>query len=194
MTPTREEDSNIGKERKKEEEDSRKRRAAHDDYEGLTSAPYESDKKLHYLDYMAMEVPYLFIPFTFIFMAMRNITSAKKTNPDVIKLGQSITSYRPKMLKVYGRDILTQPGFGARATVDEADRLRWHDVITDRAKSGWAKVMAHAATVKLEKIADPKVRAAFAAQREGYGRMNESMMKIRHLLAEKNPTTEPKKK
>jgi hypothetical protein len=166
-----------------------------DGYEGLDRAPFESDKKVHFLDYMAKAVPYEYVPYPHYLKAVRDLGRLpSSTSLDVIKLQQCVSNIREKLFKRFGRDLLVQAGVGVRATVDEDDRLNHHRTLQGRAKNAVAKVNAHAATVNVTKIKDAKAKAGFIEARKVIGTMNESMLKLAKLLPPKTEIKEDRKK
>jgi hypothetical protein len=164
-------------------------------YEPLERAPYESDKKVHFLDYMATEQPYIFVPYALYLRAIRGLGRTPSPNsPDVIKLANGAGNIREKLYKKYNRDLHILPGYGVRASVDEDDRLSRHYALQSRAKNAVAKVTAHAATINTNLLKDVKAKAAFIETRKTLGAMNQSMAKIAALLPAKPELKEDKKK
>lgn len=165
-------------------------------YTPLDRAPYESDKKVHFLDYMAVTVPYTFVPYNIYLQAIRGLgRPPSPANIDVIKLAGAAGNIREKLFKKFNRDLRILPGYGVRATVDEDDRLNRHYELQSRARNAVAKVTAHASTINTNLIKDAKSKAAFIETRKILVAINSSSMaKIAALLPAKPELKEDKKK
>lgn len=162
-------------------------------YAPLVGAQYETDKKAHFLDYMARECPYKYIPYNLCVRAVQGLSRTPAVNSDAVEqFRKSISSsVRRKLLKTYNRDIDILQGVGIRASVDESDRLRHHQKLRGRIVTAVGNAVAHAATIDAEKIKDAKLRAGFVESRKALGSTSESVGRLMKLLP---PKPEDKKK
>jgi hypothetical protein len=143
-------------------------------YTPLVGAQYETDKKAHFLDYMA-----------------RLSRTPAVNSESVEQFRKSMSSVRRKLLKTYNRDVDPLQGVGIRASVDEADRLRHHQRLRGRIVTAVGNAVAHAATIDAEKIKDQKLRAGFVESRKALGSTSESVTRLMKLLP---PKPEDKRK
>jgi hypothetical protein len=161
-------------------------------YTPLVGAQYETDKKAHFLDYMAQECPYKYIPYNLCVRAVQGLSRTPAVNSDAVdQFRKSMSSVRRKLLKTYNRDIDPLQGVGIRASVDEADRLRHHQRLRGRIVTAVGNAVAHAATIDADKIKDQKLRAGFVESRKALGGTSESVTRLMKLLP---PKPEDKKK
>jgi hypothetical protein len=160
-------------------------------YVPLSGAPYETDKKAHFLDYMAKTCPYRHISYGLCVRAVNGLSRTPSDNSQSVEqFRKSLGSVRRKLLKVYNRDIDPLPGIGIRASVNETDRLRHHNKLKARVNTAVGNAVAHAATIDAEKI-DKEFRAGFVESRKALGATSESVNRLMKLLP---PKPEDKKK
>jgi hypothetical protein len=161
-------------------------------YTPLAGAPYETDKKAHFFDYMSVACPYKHIPYNLCVRAIQGLTrTPSPTSESVTQFAKSMTSVRKKLLKVYNRDLDLLTGVGARASVDESDRLRHHHKLRGRIATAVGNAVFHAATIDPTKIKDATLRTGFIESRKALGSTSESVNRLMKLLP---PKTEDKKK
>jgi hypothetical protein len=154
-----------------------------DAYEPLTGAPYETDKRAHFLNEMAKHAPYKTIPANLCVRAVNGLSRTPAPNAEtVVQFMKGISAVRKKLLKLYNRDLYIVPGVGVRASVDESDRIRRHQDLKNRAASATAKAIEHAATVQVEKIKNPTLRAAFSESRKALLASGDAVNRMQKIL------------
>jgi hypothetical protein len=155
-------------------------------YVPMAGAPYETDKKAHFFDYMAKECPYKHVPYNLCVRAIQGLTrTPSPISESVTQFAKSMVSVRKKLLKVYNRDLDVLMGVGARASVDETDRLRHHHKLRGRIDTAVSNAVAHAATIDPTKIKDVTLRAGFVESRKALGTTSEAVNRLMKLLPPK---------
>jgi hypothetical protein len=154
-------------------------------YTPLAGAPYETDKKAHFLDYMAKTCPYKHISYGLCVRAVNGLSrTPSEKSLDAERFRSSMKSVRRKLLITYHRDIDTLKGVGVRATVNETDRLKYHHTLKNRASTAVGNAIAHAATIDAEKV-DKELRPAFVESRKQLGAVSEGVNRLMKLLPAK---------
>jgi hypothetical protein len=164
------------------------------EYEPPKQAPYATDKKAHFLDYMAKTCPDDIIPYNICVQATTGLSRKPAANAkDVVAFAKSIGSVREKLLRLYNRDLYILSGVGVRASFNEDDRIQRHKQLRARVVSAHYKADAHAATVDVDKIKNLKAKAGFIESRRTLGSLSESMNKMMKTL-QLQPKPEDRKK
>lgn len=98
---------------------------------GLDIAKYTPDTKLsltqrvaHYLDWAAGEFPKQFTNYNIVLKAIMGYARTPTLGSEEVEsLRRNIGRVKQIMVKQYGREVVSAPGLGIRATVDDADTL-----------------------------------------------------------------------
>ena len=160
-------------------------------YTPLAGAPYETDKKAHFLDYMAKTCPYKHISYGLCVRAVNGLSrTPSEKSLDAERFRSSMKSVRRKLLLSYNRDIDSLKGVGVRATVNETDRLKYHNTLKSRINTAVGNAVAHAATIDADKI-EKELRPGFVESRKALGTTSEATQRLMKLLP---PKPEDKKK
>lgn len=79
----------------------------------------------HFLDWSAMHVPYEIMPYNIILRAIEGYEHTPRAgSQETIALRKVTKGARAQLLKLYSRGMLSEPGVGLRATVDDADMVK----------------------------------------------------------------------
>lgn len=78
----------------------------------------------HFLHWAAQHMPNVFQSYPVIYKAITGQRSLPRANSEHVELlKRNVTGMRTALLKHYNREVVSLPGIGIRATVDDADRL-----------------------------------------------------------------------
>lgn len=85
----------------------------------------QSHRAAQYLDWAAKNYPGQYTPYNLMLQAIMGYgRTPRLKNAEVERLRNALGRIRAILLDQYDRDLVSQPGLGPRATVDDADKLK----------------------------------------------------------------------
>lgn len=107
-----------------------------------------TQRAAHYLDWSAREYPKQFTPYNLLVKAIMGFGTTPRLDSDAVNsLRSNMQRVKHYLVGTYGRELVSEPGVGVRATTDDADLLTTSLPVRLRRLQGAQKAVANTASL-----------------------------------------------